>query len=196
MNNLPMVLRFCFRVVDAGERLEESVGGVDVDQRNVVVAAEQRHDLFRFAEAKEPVIDEHAGELLADRLVNEHGGDGGIDAAGQPADHPALADLAADFLDRFQLERAHRPVAGAAGDLAHEVAQDGGAVRGVHDFEMELRRVELALVVGDHGDRRVGRGADDFEAFGQRGDAVAVAHPDRIFLTDLPHAVEEGGRIA
>ena len=91
-------------------------------------------------------------------------------AESTPPDNPQItlpvADLAADFLDRFQLERAHGPVAGAAGDLAHEIAQDGGAVRRVHDFEMELRRVELAFVVGDHGDRRVGRSADDFEAVG------------------------------
>ena len=110
------------------------------------------------------MIDEHAGELLADRLVDQHRGDGGIDAAGQPADHPALADLAADFLDRLVLEGAHGPVAGAARDLAHEIAQDGGAVRRVHDLEMELRGVEFARLVGDHGDRRVGRGADHAEA--------------------------------
>ena len=106
------------------------------------------------------MIDEDAGELLADRLVDEHRGHRGIDAAGQAADHPALADLAADLLDRLLLEGAHRPVAGAAGDLAYEIAQDGGAVRRVHDFEMELRGVEFARLVGDHGDRRVGRGAD------------------------------------
>ncbi len=35
----------------------------------------------------------------------------GIDAAGQSADHPALADLRADFLDRLVLEGAHGPVA-------------------------------------------------------------------------------------
>ena len=65
------------------------------------MAAKQRHHLFGLAEPQQSVIDEYAGELLADRLVNEHSGDGGIDAARQAADHPALADLAADFLDRL-----------------------------------------------------------------------------------------------
>ena len=78
-----------------------------------------------------------------------------INTTGQPADHLALADLAADLFDRLLLEGAHGPVAGAAGDLAHEVAQDGGTVRGVHDFKMELRGVEFARFVGDHGNRRV-----------------------------------------
>ena len=156
-----------FRIVDAFERLEEGIGGVDMDQRNVVVVPEQRHDVFRLAEAKQSVIDKDASELLADRLMDEHGGDRGIDAAGQSANHFALADLLADLVDRFQLERAHGPVAGAARDLAHEIAQERGAVRGVHDFEMELRGVEFALVVGDHGDRRVGRGAGGDKAVRQ-----------------------------
>ena len=106
------------------------------------------------------MIDEDAGELLADRLVDEHRGDGGIDTAGQSADHLALADLAADLFDRLLLERAHGPVAGAPGNLAHEIAQDGGAVRGVHDFKMKLRGVEFARFVGDHRDRRVRRSPD------------------------------------
>ena len=102
------------------------------------------------------MVDEHAGELLADRLVDQHRGDRAVDAAGQPADHAALADLGADLLDRLLLEGAHGPVALAAGDLAHEVAQQCRAVGGVHDLEVELGGVEFALLVGDHGDRRVG----------------------------------------
>ena len=117
------------------------------------MAAKQRDDLFAFAEPEKSVIDKHAGELIADRLVDQHRRDGGIDAARQPADHPALADLTADFFDRLILECAHRPVAGTAGDVADEVAQDGGAVRRVHHFKMELCGVELPLLVADHGNR-------------------------------------------
>ena len=91
------------------------------------------------------MIDEDAGELLADRFVDQHGGDRRVDAAGQAADHAALADLLADFLDRLVLEGAHGPVAGEARDLAHEIADQRRAVRRVHDFEMELRGVEFAL---------------------------------------------------
>ena len=61
------------------------------------------------------------------------------------------------------------------------------------DFEMELRGVEFALVVGDHGDRRVRRRAGHREALRQLGDAVAVAHPYRIALADLPDAVGQRG---
>ena len=96
---------------DAGERVEEHRLGVDVHQRNVVVAAEQRHHLLGLGEPHQAVVDEHAGELLADRLVDQHRGDRGVDAARQAADHPALADLRADLLDRLLLEGAHGPVA-------------------------------------------------------------------------------------
>ena len=76
-------------------------------------------------------------------------------------------------------------------DLAHEIAQEPCAVRRVHDFEMELRGVELPLVVGDHRDRRVRRRADHAKALRQFRHAVAVAHPDRIALALLPHAFEQ-----
>ena len=33
-------------------------------------------------EPQQPVIDEHAGELIADRLVDQHRGNGGTDVAG------------------------------------------------------------------------------------------------------------------
>ena len=140
------------------------------------------------------MIDEHAGELIADRLMDENGGDRGIDAAGQAADHPALPDLPADFVDRFVLECPHCPIAGAAGDIANKVAQDGGAVRRVNDFKMELGGVEPALLVGDHRDRRIGRGADGHKALGRPRYPIAMAHPYRIALADLPHALIEGRR--
>ena len=43
--------------------------------------AEQRHHLLGLAEPQQAVIDEHAGELIADRLVQQHRGHRRIDAA-------------------------------------------------------------------------------------------------------------------
>ena len=154
-----MVLRFCSGSVTPVERAEEQLFRLNVHERDVVAVAEQRHDLLRLAEPQQAVVDEHAGELLADRLVDQHRRHRRVDAAGQAADHPALADLLADLLDRLVAERAHGPVAAAADDLADEIAQQRRAVRRVHDLEMELRGVELARLVGDDRDRRVRRGA-------------------------------------
>jgi hypothetical protein len=48
-------------------------------------------------ETQQAVIDEHAGELLADRLMDQHGRDGGVDAARQAADHLAPPTCARIF---------------------------------------------------------------------------------------------------
>ena len=96
------------------------------------------------------MIHEHACELLADRLMDENCRDRGINSTGKPADHASLAHLRPDFFHRLLLERPHGPIAAAAGDVANEIAQERGAMRGVHDFEMELRGVELAILVGNH----------------------------------------------
>ena len=80
-----------------------------MDQRDVVVVAEQPHDLLALVLAQQAVVDEHALQLVADRLVQQHGHDRGVDAARQAADHLALADLGADLGDGALAERGHRP---------------------------------------------------------------------------------------
>ena len=67
-----MVLRFCFGVGDAGELAQKLLRGVDVNQRDVVVVPEQIDHGLGFIEPQHAVIDEHAGELVADRLVDQH----------------------------------------------------------------------------------------------------------------------------
>ena len=86
-------------VGDAGEAAEEVRARVHVDQRDVVAVAEQRNDLLRLAEPHQAVVDEDAGQLIADRFVDQHRGDRAVDAARQAADHPPVADLLADVGD-------------------------------------------------------------------------------------------------
>ena len=57
------------------------------------MAAEEIDHLARLVLAQETVIDEDAGELIADRLVDQERRDGRVDAAREPADHAALPDL-------------------------------------------------------------------------------------------------------
>ncbi len=130
-----MVLRF-FSGSDSPSSAEmKRVAGVDVDERDVVVAAEELDDLARLVQAHQAVIDEDAGELVADRLVDQHGGDGGVDAARQAADDPAVADLLADAGDRLVAEGRHGPVAGTAGDAGgRSSASSLRAVRRVDDL--------------------------------------------------------------
>jgi len=70
-----------FRVADPGQPREEHVAGIGMDQGNIVVVAEQRNDLFAFTAAHQPGIDKDAGQLLANRFMDQHGGDTGIHAA-------------------------------------------------------------------------------------------------------------------
>ncbi len=64
-------------------------------------------------------------------------------------------------------------------------------MRRVHHLGVELHRVEFALLVADDRDRRIRRLADGAKALRQLGHAVAMRHPDRIFLALLPHAFEQ-----
>ncbi len=59
---------------------------------------EGRLDLLALAGAHEAGVDEDGRELVADRLVDERGRHGRVDAAREGAEHPAVADLGADRL--------------------------------------------------------------------------------------------------
>ena len=58
-------------VGDARQPLEEQLLGIHVHQRNVVVLAEQRHHLVGLTVAHHAGIDEDAGQLVANRLVDQ-----------------------------------------------------------------------------------------------------------------------------
>ncbi len=178
-------------VGDAGERVEEARGCVDRDQRDVVMAAKELDNLPRLALAQQPVIDEDAGELVADRLMDEERGDGRIDPAREPANHLPIAYLRADAGDRAVAEMGHGPVAGATGDGADEIGEERGTIRRVHHFGVELDAIETPRIVGDRRERRAGRDADGAEARREPRHAVAMAHPHRGPLAHLEHALEQ-----
>jgi hypothetical protein len=104
-------LALCLGVADAFQFTEEKLAFIGVDQRDVVVVAEHAHDLVGLVLPQKPVIDEDAGQLIADRLVDQDGGDGAVDTARQAADHLRVAHLIADLADRLVAVGAHGPVA-------------------------------------------------------------------------------------
>ena len=127
-----------------------------MDQLDAEALAERLDDLLGLALAEQAVVDEDAGELVADRLVDERRGGRRIDAAGEAADDAAVADLLADPLDLLVDHRRRRPLLLAAGDLAQEALEDRLPVRRVDDLGVELDAVEAALGVLAGGDRRTG----------------------------------------
>ncbi len=184
-------LALLFGIGLARETAEEHLLRVHMDQWNVVMVAEQRDDLLGLVHPHQPVVDEDAGQLVADRLVDQHRGDRAVDTAGQAADDLAVADLRANFLDFGLAEFGHGPVAREAADMAHEIGEQLAAVGRMDDLGVELRAVIAALVVGDQREGCTRAGGDDAETVGELRDLVAMAHPHLVRFARLPEAVEQ-----
>ena len=126
------------------------------------------------------MVDEDTGQLVADRLVHEQRGDGGVDAARQRAQHTLLPDLDADPLDLLLDHGRGRPGGPRAGDAVEEVLQHLLAVRRVHDLRVELDAVQVPVRRLEGGDRgRVGAGGH-LGPVRCRSHGIAVAHPARL----------------
>ena len=177
MNGLADPLALLLGVGHPGELAEEPLPRLDVDQRDVEVLAEGLHDLLGLALAEQAVVDEDAGQLLADRAVHEQGRDGRVDAAGQPADDPLVAHLGADPIDLLLDDLQRRPGGRRADGPEQEVLQELGAARGVLHLGVELDAVEPALGALHRGHRRRRRRRGHPESRRGVGHRVEVAHP-------------------
>ena len=82
-----MILRFSSGSVTPASLREEPLLRLDVDERDVEGAVEHLDHLLGLALAQQAVVDEDAGELVADGLVHEQRGDRAVDAAGERAEH-------------------------------------------------------------------------------------------------------------
>ena len=184
-------LALFFGVGDPGEPLQEQIAGVAMDQRDVVMPAEQVDDLFGFAGAQQAGVDKDAGQLVADRLVQQRRGDRGIDPARQPADDIAVPDPFANPFDRIGAEQGHRPVAAAARHLVGEVVQQFRPLRGMRHLGMKQKAIKPALVIGDRGKGGGFARRHRAEAGRHHIDLVAVAHPHLGAAALGPQPVEQ-----
>ena len=183
---------FLLGIGDAGEFAEEEIGGINgVDVEAELVAQVLLH-VLEFVFAQDAVVDEDAGELVADGAMDEDGGHGGIDAAGEAADDAAVADLLADGGDGFVDEALRCPVGRESADVEDEVAQDGGSLPGVVHLGMELHGVVLARGIFEGG-FGVGGLRDEVEAWRKFFGFVAVRHPD---VQRAGETFEEGAVVA
>ena len=171
-----------FRIADAGERAEVAVARVDADHAHAQAMraggiGEGRHDLVALAQPQQAGVDEHAGQLRADRLVQQRGDDGRIHAARQAEDHFVAAHLLADARDLVVDDVGRGPQRGAAADVDDEAAQQREALLGVSDFGMELHAVPALGLKGERGHRHALGAGGDGELRRRGADVVAVAHP-------------------
>ena len=100
-------LALLLRIFDAAQLAQETLARIDLDHLHIELADERFHDALRFAFAQQAMVDEHASQLVADRLVQQHRHDRGIHAAAQRTQHLAVADLRADLANRILDERCH-----------------------------------------------------------------------------------------
>ena len=177
MNSSPIALRLASGSVRPAETGEEALAGVDVDQLDPHRAAERLGHLLALTLAHQAGVDVDARQLMTDRPVHERRGDRRVDAAGQRAEHPAVADLGSDAGDLLVDDRRHRPRRRAGRALVQEAAQHAHAVRRVHDLGVELHAVDPPPIVLQHGDRGVLGGRRGGETRRRLGDGVEVAHP-------------------
>ena len=174
-------LALALRLGDTSQFCKVAFAGIHTDKVDIkavgIARAEYRADLFLLVLTQQTVIHEHAGQLLADGLSQHSCQNGGIHAAGQGAQHLAIADALTQGLDVVLHKGVHLPVAGAAADVVHEVAQHLLAFRSVQHFRMELDRVQALLGVLCRSYRAVDRVSSDLKAGRCLLNIVVVAHP-------------------
>ena len=140
---------------------------------------EELHQKLRLPFAHEALVNEHAGELIADRPVQQEGQGGGIHAPGEGQQHPLLAHLGPHIGDRLVDEGGSGPIGDAIADVISEIADQGHAAAGVHHLRMELHAIQTSAEVGH---RRLGGVVgvgQAHEALRQALHRIAVAHPHR-----------------
>ena len=124
MNSRPMILRLVSGSVTPASASRNWLGGVDHLQVDAGRGDEVPLDLLGLALAQQPVVDEHAGQLVADRALHQCRGHGGVDPAGQPADHVLVADLRRGSPRPSRRRCWPRVQSGrAAGDVVQEAAR-------------------------------------------------------------------------
>jgi hypothetical protein len=182
------------RVGDAGEPAQEQVSTHRRGPAGCCNGRGTAHDLLASPMPHQAVIDEDAGQLVADRLVDQHRGDRRIDPAGQAADHRPLPTCA-----RISAILVARNSAMVQSPLQPQTWRTKLAISLRHRACAPLRggtgAVEAARLVGDHGEGRAVAGGDDAEAGGKLGHLVAVAHPHLMPLADIPQAIEQYARL-
>ena len=143
------------RLHDPGERCEKPMLALhDVQIRFKMLREFEDYRLF-FVLAQQPIVDQDARKLRANRLVQKRGNDCRIHPARQPADHAILPDSRPNLANRLLGKIAQPPGAAAAADVRNKVGKHRLAIGRVRDLRMKLQSVEWlgAMFDGRHGAR-------------------------------------------
>src|SRR5581483_6330338 len=151
-----------------------------VDEPDVELHAlpEDARHLLGLAGAEEPVVDEDAGQMVADGAMDQRRDDGRVDAAGERTDDALRANPLPDARHPLVDEALHRPVRRGAADAEDEIPEDLLAVDAVRDLGVELEAVDRLRTMAEGRMRRVLARGERFEIVGEPRHLIAVAHPD------------------
>jgi hypothetical protein len=103
-----------------------------------------------------PVSTKTHVSCCADRFGDERGGDGGVDAPRERAEHLLRTDLLANRGDLIFDDRCIRPRQRDPRDVVQEVCQEFLSAFSVHHFGMKLDGVQSTRDVFHHRDRSFG----------------------------------------
>jgi hypothetical protein len=129
-------------------------------------AGEHLHHHLAFVQAQQAVVDEHAGQLVADGAVDQRRRHAGIHAARQAEDDLFVAHLGADAATASSM---WSPITQSPAQPAISRTKRSSrraALHGVRHLGVELHGVVAALFVGHAGDRAAGRAGHQLEAGG------------------------------
>jgi hypothetical protein len=110
-------------ITHPGKVREKFLRGIDMNDFYAEIAAQALHDLSRFVQAQQAMIDKHAGELIANGTVHQRCRHRGIHATRKAQNDFFVAHLLADARHRFADVIGHVPVAAATAQLMHKTVQ-------------------------------------------------------------------------
>ncbi len=173
-------LALLLRVGDAGELRQELLLRAHVHERHVEVMAEGLLHLLALVHAQHAVVDEHAGEAVADGPVHQQRRHGAVHTTRQAADCALVTHLVLDALHLVIDDIGRGPRGREVTRVEQERLQQVGAEGRVDHLGVELHPESPAGAVLHRRDgcaRRLGRHREAVRSGGHR---VAVAHPARL----------------
>jgi hypothetical protein len=123
------------------------------------------------------LVDEHAGELVANGLVQQESQGGTIHPAGESQQHLLVAHLGANLSDGLLQKSLRGPGGLAAADVIDKIAHQESAALGVGHLGVKLHSVQTTDGIGNGSKGSVVRGGQGVKAWRQFSDHIPMAHP-------------------
>ena len=148
------------------------------------------HHLSKLVLAQHSMIDEYTSEVLAYRLVQQHGANGRIHTAAETENDTVVAELGFEFLHGCLHKRRRAPLLLAAADAYNEILKQLLALQRVENLRMELDGPKRGFIAGVSSILNIGGRSDHMAVIGNGGNGIAMAHPHlRIILKSLEQRI-------